>query len=294
MVTATRKPRAKQKPAPLGIDLEQERDRSFGIEADASRISRIPTGSIRPDPTQPRKTFEQQGLEDLAESLKSVGQIHPIHVREDPDAFDRYLLIAGERRWRAAQLASLEMIECIVKHEDKATEIQLIENLQREDLRPIEEAFAFRRFMEEHGLTQGELAKAVGKRQSTVSEILSLTTLPKSIRDVLPDHPSIPKSQLVLIAKERNDERQRQLWEEAIGGTLTVQRGRAIAEGQGSAKPRPERSRKASTTAVTLARSFESGARELRKLEPITNVERDRLTTAIEELRDALADVPSR
>ena len=274
---------------PLGLDLERERDRSYGIEPDASRISRIPIGSIRPDPEQPRKTFDPDTLRDLADSMaSSTGQIQPIVVRDDPEAYDRYLIIAGERRWRAAQLAALEMIDAIVKPADRAAEIQLVENLQREDLKPLEEAFAFKRYMDERDLTQAQMAKAVGKRQSSISEILSLTTLPDAIREALPSHPQIPKSQLVLIAKERDGARQLQLWEEATRGTLTVQRARALAN-ERAARPRRAASRRGASPVHTLTRAIESGGRELAKVERITPAERKRLEAAIEQLREILA-----
>ena len=276
------------KPKPLGLDLRVERDRSYGIDPDAARISRIPTGSIRPDPDQPRKSFDPAALQELADSLVSAGQIHPIHVRSDPDAYDRYLLIAGERRWRAAQIARLPLIDCIVKDAERAAEIQLIENLQREDLRPLEEAFAFKRYMDERGLTQAAMAKVVGKRQSTISEILSLTTLPEPILEALPDHPDIPKSQLVLIAKEREPERQRRMWEEALGGTLTVQRGRAIADGR-AGKGRAAGGRRATADAArALARSIESDARRLAALDGVSPAQLASLRSAIDALGAAL------
>ena len=280
----------KSKPAPLGLDLAAERDRSYGIDPNAPPLSRIPTGSIRPDPTQPRKSFDEESLRELADSLLSVGQIQPITVRADPEMNDRYLLVAGERRWRASRIARREMMDCIVRGDERTAEIQLIENLQREDLKPLEEAFAFRDFMEERGLSQAALAKAVGKRPSTVSEILSLTTLPQAIIEALPEHPEIPKSQLVLIAKERDDTRRLRLWEEALGGTLTVQRGRAIAAGE-SGRPAPGRRGPRNVDASgAIARSLTANVRRLERMERLGKRETKEIGAVIETLQRVLAE----
>src|SRR6266481_696590 len=141
---------------------------------------------IRPDRGQPRRHFDETDLQELADSIRSKGVLLPLIVRR---ANDGYLLVAGERRWRAAQKAGLRELPVMVREvsDKEAFEIALIENIQREDLNPIEEAEAFKRLIEEHGLTQEELAGRVGKDRSTVANALRLLRLPESIKQAIVD-----------------------------------------------------------------------------------------------------------
>ena len=144
-------------------------------------ISLIPVGTIRPHPDQPRRYFAEDALNELAESIKQRGVIQPIVVRAQGAG---YQIIAGERRWRAAQRARLHEIPAIVRDfsDSEALEIALIENIQRQDLSPIEEAEAYHRLMQEFGHTQVELAKLVDKSRSHVANLLRLLDLPDSVR----------------------------------------------------------------------------------------------------------------
>ena len=139
---------------------------------------------IRPNRTQPRRHFDEAHIEELAESIRSKGVLLPLIVRRVPDG---YVLVAGERRWRAAQKAGLRELPVMIREvtEKEAFEIALIENIQREDLNPIEEAEAFKRLIEEHGLTQEELAARVGKDRSTVANALRLLRLPDAIKQAI-------------------------------------------------------------------------------------------------------------
>lgn len=157
-------------PKPLGIDLNEETNRTFNLDPNGKRIPRITLTQIAGDANQPRKLFDQAKLQELADSIKDVGLIMPISVYVDPEDRDRYKVAAGERRFRASKLAGLEKIDCIVV-ENNIEEIQLIENVQREDLSPLEEANAYKRYMDKHALSQGDLAKVVGKQRNTVNEI---------------------------------------------------------------------------------------------------------------------------
>jgi ParB family chromosome partitioning protein len=141
---------------------------------------------IRPDRGQPRRHFGEADLEELAASIRSKGVLLPLIVRR---ANDGYVLVAGERRWRAAQKAGLRELPVMVREvsDKEAFEIALIENIQREDLNPIEEAEAFKRLIEEHGLTQEELAGRVGKDRSTVANALRLLRLPEAIKQAIVD-----------------------------------------------------------------------------------------------------------
>jgi len=145
---------------------------------------------VHPSAQQPRQSFDETKLEELAQSIRSHGVIQPIVVRERSAAEGGgYWLIAGERRWRAAQRAGLHDIPAIVREATpaKAFELALIENLQRDDLDPIEEAEAYRRLFDEHGFTQEQLAERVGKDRATVANALRLLRLPPTVRALVQD-----------------------------------------------------------------------------------------------------------
>lgn len=137
---------------------------------------------INPDPDQPRQYFDPQGLEDLAQSIRTYGIIQPIVVVREADG--TYRIIAGERRWRAALMAGLQRIPCLVRStaEHVPLEIALVENIQRQQLNPMEEARALRRLVEEVGWTQDELGSRLGKDRTTIANLLRLLTLPESIQ----------------------------------------------------------------------------------------------------------------
>jgi len=139
---------------------------------------------IRPGPFQPRSVFEPDKLAELAESIKSQGVIQPIVVRQ---VGDQYEILAGERRWRAAQQAGLEHIPVIIRDipDEAAMALALIENIQREDLNPLEEATALKRLVEDFELTHGEAAEAVGRSRSMVSNLLRLLELTREVRDMI-------------------------------------------------------------------------------------------------------------
>ena len=146
---------------------------------------RIEVSRIRPNPRQPRQTFDDASLEELARSIKSTGLLQPIVVR--PLDAGRFELIAGERRWRAAQKAGIHQIPAVVRNvpDERLLELALIENLQREELNPIEEAEAYRILVDDLGLTQNELADRVGKQRATVANALRLLGLPQRVQDMV-------------------------------------------------------------------------------------------------------------
>lgn len=148
---------------------------------DNQRIEDIDTNLICPNPNQPRKIFEQDKLDELTESIKKYGVIQPIIVRKEGEL---YTIIAGERRWRACKNANLKSIPCIVRDiENKnASEIALIENLQREDLNPIDEANAYEFIMERYGVTQEEVSNIVGKSRVYVTNIMRLSNLDEYVK----------------------------------------------------------------------------------------------------------------
>lgn len=145
----------------------------------------IPVEFLRSGVYQPRKVFEDDGLEELAASIRAQGIIQPIVVRKK--LANQYEIIAGERRWRAAQKAGLHNIPCIIKDipDEAAIAMSLIENIQREDLNPIEEAMALRRLMNDFGLTQQQAADAVGKSRTALTNLLRLLGLSSEVKDML-------------------------------------------------------------------------------------------------------------
>lgn len=148
------------------------------------QIQAIPVARIRPNPKQPRKEFEPEALEELAASIRQHGLVQPVLVRP---ADGDYELVAGERRWRAAQLAGLESIPAVVRDVSpaQAMEIALIENLQREDLNPLEQAEAYRTLLEEHGLSHDELARRLGKSRPQITNTLRLLNLAPGVREAV-------------------------------------------------------------------------------------------------------------
>ena len=159
---------------------------NFSMEP-AGGPSALPISQVESCAAQPRKNFDQDKLEELAESIRQHGVIQPLTVRKLASGY--YQIIAGERRWRAARLAGLEEIPAVIIEADdrKAMELAMIENLQREDLNPIEEAEGFRVLVEEYGLTQEQAAQRVGKSRSAVANAMRLLDLNVSIRNQVED-----------------------------------------------------------------------------------------------------------
>ena len=145
-----------------------------------------PIDRVRPDPGQPRSKFDPASLNELAESIREQGVIQPIVVRRDRDG---YVIIAGERRWRAAQLAGLKEVHVVIKEatDREALLMGLIENLHREDLNPIDEATNYQRLIDEHGFSQNDVAARLGRNRSTISNSLRLLGLPPEVRAMVLD-----------------------------------------------------------------------------------------------------------
>ncbi len=150
-------------------------------------LRRIPVDRIQPNPHQPRRSFDEQALRELADSILSAGLIQPIVVRASRGATGVYELIAGERRWRAARLAGLEAIPAVLRDtsDQQSAEFALIENLQRADLNPIERAEGLQSLCDRFGLTQSALAQRVGMPRPSIANLLRLLQLPESVRELL-------------------------------------------------------------------------------------------------------------
>ena len=154
-------------------------------ELSGETVREIPLGDIDPNADQPRRSFHDASLQALASSIKEQGVLQPLIVSEKPDG--RFLLIAGERRWRASRLARLDTVPCLVRDLDeiRRMEIALIENLQREDLNPIEEAAGIQALMQRCGLTQEKVAERLAKSRPAIANLLRLLQLPEAVRDLV-------------------------------------------------------------------------------------------------------------
>jgi ParB family transcriptional regulator, chromosome partitioning protein len=185
------------------------------------RLWHIPLSEIVPNPHQPRKHFSHKDLEDLVASIKKHGVMQPITVTENSDG--GYELIAGERRFRASEIAEQATIPAIVRiaTEQEKLELALIENIQRQELNSIEEAFAYKRLIEEFGLTQQAVSEQVGKSRSVVANTIRLLDLPDNIQKALIDRKiSAGKARALLSLK--SDTEQQKVFQEMTGEKVTV------------------------------------------------------------------------
>src|SRR5260221_5098565 len=148
-------------------------------------LREVPVEAIRPNPWQPRTHFDEHELDELAQSIREHGVLQPVLVSQQPDG--SFQLITGERRWRAVQLAGLPTVPAMVKEAtpQASLEMALVENIQRRDLNPLEEAHAYRQLLDEHGLTQEQLRQRIGKSRVAVTNTLRLLHLPEEVRQAL-------------------------------------------------------------------------------------------------------------
>ena len=218
-----------QRPTPTP-DIEPERADKLGS------VSRLPIDSIEPNPYQPRRTFNKESIEELAQSIRVDGLIQPIVVR--PRGDDGYLLVVGERRLRAAKIAGLTDIPAIVQDiaADRILEVTLVENIQREDLNPIEIALALRTMSEELGLSHEMLAERTGKSRTTITNLLRLLRLPKDIQQLVAERRlSMGHARAILGVDE--PQHQRSIAEKVVAQGLSVRQVertvRRLSEPQG-------------------------------------------------------------
>ena len=159
----------------------------FAVETPAAKspYQMLPIHKVEPNPDQPRKDFDPEELQSLADSIATHGVVQPLTVRELPNGY--YQIIAGERRWRAARLAEVKEIPAVIMEADdrKVMELALIENLQRQDLNPVEEAMGYQTLMQEYGMTQEDAAKQVGKSRPAVANALRLLNLSDKVLEMV-------------------------------------------------------------------------------------------------------------
>ncbi len=220
-------------------------------QAHGPGLMQVPIDHISPNPYQPRKTFNEASIEELARSVRQHGIVQPLVVTRSGD---RFKLIAGERRYRAAQKAGLQSVPVIIKDDIKegdALEIALIENIQREDLNPIEEASAYHQLHEEFGLTQEEISKRVGKERSTVANFLRLLKLPDSVKKLLASGQLSMGHARALLAVD-SPKKQEQLAERVVRRNLNVRQTEMLA-----AEKSPKQTEKKETEKDVFTRDAE-------------------------------------
>lgn len=204
-------------------------------------ISIIPLNAIETNPFQPRTEFENTALEELAQSIKENGLVQPITVRKL--GYDKYQIISGERRYRAAKIAGLKEIPAYIRiaNDQQMLELALIENIQREDLNPIEIALSYQRLIEECKLTQEELSKKIGKQRSTVTNYLRLLKLPAPIQKGLKENLLTMGHARALINIE-NEDKQLAIYALIIEQNLSVREVEELAKGaKSNYKPKVKR-----------------------------------------------------
>ncbi|MDP8265327.1 MAG: ParB/RepB/Spo0J family partition protein [Candidatus Aceula meridiana] len=205
-------------------------------------IAYLSPKQIKKNTMQPRKNFRQEQLADLVSSIKERGVLQPLLVRQKEDGYE---LIAGERRLRAAETLNIEKVPVIIKNatDQEALVLALVENIQREELNPIEEAQAFKRLVEEFNLTQDVVAQSVGKDRTTITNILRLLSLPAEIQQSISTGTfSMGHARTLLAIKDLS--KQKALWKKTINNGLSVRELENLTRGEGQTKIRKARGEK--------------------------------------------------
>ena len=231
-------------------------------EADAprSRADRlVPVENIRPNPDQPRRTFSENALEELSKSIREKGIIQPLIVRPDPDAEGDYQIVAGERRWRAAQRAQLHEVPVLIRDFDdtEVLEVAIIENIQRSDLNAIEEAAGYRQLMDRFGHTQDKLGQALSKSRSHIANMLRLLNLPEDVQELVRDGKLSAGHARSLITSENASE----LAQQIVAGGLSVREAEKLTSSPKTSKPKTAPTKDADTAELeaNLAATLKMG-----------------------------------
>ena len=201
-----------------------------------SAYRELPIYKVEPNPDQPRREFDEEELQALADSISVHGVIQPLTVREMPNGY--YQIIAGERRWRAARIAGLSDVPVVVIEADdrKAMELALIENLQRQDLNPVEEAMGYQALIEEYGLTQEEAAERVGKSRSAVANTLRLLGLTPEVLQKLKEG-QITAGHARAILTLKSEKKQLEAAQKIISLALSVRQAETLCKNMNKEKP---------------------------------------------------------
>ena len=228
-------------------------------------LTALPLAAVHPNPAQPRKHFDPDALAELGASIAQHGLLQPVIVKRDGEG---YLIMAGERRYRAAQLIGLAVIPALVRDDDPL-EIAIIENLQREDLSPLEEAEGLGALIDQYGYTHEALAELIGKSRPYVSNTLALRRLPDDIKRAYHASPDVSREILISVARATTPEKQDVLWRLARLRKLSVQRFRSEQAGEPAGR----------SEIAEVARTLRRLGRKLRALDPagLAPAERQRL-----------------
>lgn len=209
------------------VIIEEEYDPTAAQDRDISESRHLLIQDVYPNPNQPRSVFKKESLEDLAESIRAHGIIQPIIVVHTDG---KYMIIAGERRWRAAQLAGIDSVPALVRNLDDQTrlEMAIIENVQREDLSPLEMATAFLKLREQFNLSGDEVAARVGKARSTVDNIIRLLNLPESAKRALIKGLITEQHARAILSLKGDPQKQEELLELILAHKWTAPRAEAF------------------------------------------------------------------
>ena len=233
-----------------------------GAGAELARATRtVPVELLHPGRYQPRRNFDPESLQALVESIKAQGILQPLLVRKHPDIDGHYEIVAGERRWRAAQAAQLHEVPVIQRDiaDRDALEIALVENIQRQDLNPIEEAEAYRRLLDEFRHTQEDLARAIGKSRSHITNAMRLLVLPDEVRELIREGKLTPGHARCLVGMEDAAEVAHRI----VKTGMSVRQVERLARAQAQHKEKHE---KAASLAATGASDTVVLERELTQL----------------------------
>lgn len=218
------------------------KDEAAPVETQAGGVMYVDINDIKPNENQPRKVFDEAKIEELANSISSYGLIQPIILRKAEKGFE---IVAGERRWRAARKANLSKVPCIMKElsDEENMVISIIENMQREDLNPIEEAEALSQMIQRFGFSQEEVAKSVGKSRSYVTNSLRLLKLPKKILDFVQSGQISSGHAKMLIGVE-DEKKQMLLAEKVVKEEISVREIEKLVKDLANPKKKPEKKAK--------------------------------------------------
>lgn len=208
-------------------------------ENDKEKVTSLKLAQIEPNKEQPRKNFDEEKLQQLADSIKQHGVIQPIIVKDLNNGY--YQIVAGERRWRASRIAGIREIPAIIRTYDELATMQiaLIENLQREDLNPIEEALSYKALLDDFALTQEKVSEQVGKSRSAIANTIRLLSLPKQIQKLL-EEGAISGGHARAILSVISEEGKLQLAEKIIENELNVRQAEQLAKALNAQKPEKE------------------------------------------------------
>lgn len=255
----------------------------FGAAVNAPVVATLRVADIRPDPDQPRKHFDKAALKELAATIKANGLIQPIIVRTNTDG--GYIIIAGERRWRAVQLNGEETIQAVVRDDLDARSAALIENIQRQNLKPVEEAEAISRLIEEQNLSQGDVATILGIGRQSINALLKIRTLPDEVREesIALD---TPKTILVELASVSDEKAIKRLWARSKKEALSIADIRRVRDAVKKGKKEVEVELTRQERA--LRQAFD--AIESLRGHPLTEAERARLSELQAKIIELLGD----